>query len=386
MSRKQITQPFITTTVIRQQHQLSTLTFQNKPTILNNVSRKPHLYNSLSPMFKSDIDVVSALLKQNLDHINLIPKDLLQNVLLQNEQLFINVAPHKGMIMRFAPEHLRSNAKIMISAIMNTSHAFQFASEQLKNDRKFILKLLGRNYAIFGWLSDELKNDVKIAERAIKVDSDYFYELKPETQALFEIKCAVSKYNTRIFFNILKNDNDNELAKYAMKNFDNHYYNNMPEKMKEHIMYAFIYMSRNGNALNLPWKLRNSRVFAKLLADKCSNFKTLHGFSEKVTGDKELLFAIIRENGLASFLWGVPHEIKNDRDFMLKLMRIKQYHAIQSMSNELKKDVTIQWLSMGHHKTIEEMGKTMDVHFNFKYAPSKRSLDDDDEIRKRIKC
>ena len=354
---------------------ISPFPFLTKQMALNSITRKPHLYEYLPDVLKCDIDIVYALLKQSLVYINQVP-----SVVFQSESLIRNLVSHQGLILEFASTELKSDEKLVTEAVKNTNEAFKFASDSLKTKKNFISKLLSRRYDIFDMLSHDIKNNLKVAKMAIKLDFNYFDCLSAENQSNFELKVFVSERSSGHFCRFIEKNKDNKLAECVIRK-NRYMYYDLPDEMKESPHLSIAFMQSGGYIHRLPDKLTNDFEFAFRLLKECPRIHSFSGFSENIINDRDFIFSVVKELDIKQFLYSASKEVRSDRTFFMRLLDARVYGIARYVYGELVGDKLIEWRSCGHHKSIGDMKRNLDIHFKFRHVQQKRSLDinDDDD-------
>lgn len=67
-----------------------------------------------------------------------------------------------GRLLKYIPEELQNNKKVVLTAVAQSGEALQFAAEKLKMDMEVISVALQQDWGAWHFVADELKSDQEV--------------------------------------------------------------------------------------------------------------------------------------------------------------------------------------------------------------------------------
>ena len=211
-----------------------------------------------------------------------------------------------GIQIKYASEFIKSNADIILEAVINNYNALQYASELLKSDKEFIKKIVNINGNALQYASSNIKSDKAIVSVALKRNC---------TAIQYASESLRSDKN--IVLNAIKgNDNDTIVLKRFIGNGYLLQYVAESLKLDKEIVIESVKI--NGDALQYAHDIFRKDKVVVLEAVR-NNGLALVFADESLKKDSKIVLEAIKNNGLA--LEFANESLKKDSKIVLEAFR-----------------------------------------------------------------
>jgi hypothetical protein len=240
-------------------------------------------------------------------------------ITLQEKNLILESVSKNGLSLKFICETFQNDKEIALAAINENLQSFEFISEDLKNDPEFIIELLHIDSSFFWKVNHQFILDQEFVLKAIQRNPHIFIE--PFINRMY-------RKNKKVVLAAIKSYAP------AMECVDEDLLKN-----REFILEA---VGMTGYALKYADPIFSS--------------------------DPEIVMKSIQIFG--ECIQFASDELRNNK--IMAMHALKNYHlksrlgnCIQHLSEDLKRDIELIWISKRYFKTFREIEKIYNIKFHF---------------------
>lgn len=347
-----------------------------------------NVFRFISPDLLNNRDFILSLEPKYGYAIDL---EYVSDQLRDDREIVLRAVTRSNSQLEFASEKLQNDKDVVFTALQHYGYyAFQYASAELRNDKEFVMRILSDpkifSYS-FDYVSDELKRDREVVYEAVKGFGEMYYNINDEFKNDREIALLslVStddpfRWHYECFPDSFKNDRDFFISAFNITSDIAQFISPQLARDRE---VAQIVISQGGETLNyfadeirddyelvkLALTTYGSAYFAassrlqnnpelKMLAvtNDCAVFKML---SEKDRDNPDIALAAISDrsdesrtfNNEAGIFCFVSERLKNDRDFVLRAIKLKP-DILPFLSPQLQNDELVIAEAVKHDNSV----------------------------------
>jgi hypothetical protein len=240
----------------------------------------------------------------------------------------------RGECLRFAPDALKADKKVVLEAVKAFSYAIVYAAEQLQSDREFIKRVLQSKAEAIRYVRDEFKDDRELALIAVNTYGGYIEDVSERLQNDRRVIDAALKHNLANIRYMPQTVRDNkEIVLRAMAEYG-HMLEYVSERLRTDREVVLTAVSSAWSALGFALGgLQGDRdvVLAAVRHDGWA----LQFASEELKDDREIVAAAIENCGEAFHY--ASDRLKDDRELVLAAVRKSEY-GYRNASGRLQRD------------------------------------------------
>ncbi|MDY6072143.1 MAG: DUF4116 domain-containing protein [Bacilli bacterium] len=361
--------------IYESQIQLEELDFDNKYSIIDAIKHNPELYFSLpyeiqqdkeimlvainsqyrfyeknydwyyhlSDNLKNDIEIISDIIINNPDRVDLISK--IENA---DKDIFLKLAKKTSLYSNF-PDKFKNDINIIETAISANIEIFNELSDNLKNDKRIIQifvsnlsvwkidklsnyslkissrdemkELLNLNGCAIFLGTDELKNDESLIKLSVSKEPYIYQYLDEKFKKNYDIMLIASKKNSyamcQYFDGVINDkkailsiiDDEPDVLAYASNQLKDDI------ELAEHALKKDIYTLKY-----LSDRLRNDKKIINIVMNTESYHKPYYYFGNTILNDREFILSIDDY----SIIDYVPVKFKSDKEFVGKMIDLDE--------------------------------------------------------------
>lgn len=384
---------------------------KNEPFILNLIERlielkqrggydiieqKRDLLDSIIKINNNNRSIALACLKYTLEDIYLgkyIFKNIAQD-LFNNIDFLLSAMEINGFLLQYIPDNLKNHKALVLNAINSHSKVkngqlgnespLEYASELLRDDIDVVLAAIEKDGKAILYASDNLKNNVDLVSQALKNGAglSYFnylpFKLQNRENLLLTLNngggliadiptnlrsdkeivmIAVKYYGENLSQASTELKNDKEIVMAAVKSFGE-MLEYTSDELRNDPKIVLAAVTENGAALKFASEeLKNNREIAITAVRNKNNFlinskHPLAYIGNILKIDKEIILEAFKGGSNYKILENelVPVNLLNDKDFVLKLLKIDSRGFIKYywkfLPTKMKDDLDIYTLKL----------------------------------------